>query len=159
MFGEGRHANMEQLYTTHLAPFLTQTSHAFWKTRLHYFKSGLYYQGGMVRYSPPSPPSKRRPFNKLNMQLVLIVELSSQFLIKSRGLEISRHNGTIQKPPLICLNHCNHSGSSSPPDSQQALTWPGCSVTGPGGVGGADHSAGAGHGSQHPADCECQYAG
>ena len=40
---------MEQLYETKLAPFLTQTSHKFWKDRLWYFTQGLYYQGGMVR--------------------------------------------------------------------------------------------------------------
>ena len=50
MFGEGRHPHIERLYETRLAPFLTQTSHAFWRGRLHYFKSGLYYQGGMVRF-------------------------------------------------------------------------------------------------------------
>ena len=64
------------------------------------------------------------------------------------------------KPPRIRLHHYINSSSTSPKRSeQQVLTWPGCSVTGPGGVGGADHSAGAGHGSQHPADCECQDAG
>lgn len=49
MFGEGRHPDMARLYETRLAPYLTQTSHAFWKSRLNYFKTGLYYQGGMVR--------------------------------------------------------------------------------------------------------------
>lgn len=49
MFGEGRHPHIQRLYETRLAPFLTQTSLTFWKTRLHYFRNGLYYQGGMVR--------------------------------------------------------------------------------------------------------------
>ncbi len=40
---------MDRLYETKLAPFMTQTSHKFWKDRLWYFKQGLYYQGGMVR--------------------------------------------------------------------------------------------------------------
>ena len=29
----------------------TQASLAFWRDRLHYFKNGLYYQGGMVKLS------------------------------------------------------------------------------------------------------------
>ena len=55
MFGEGRHPSIARLYETRLAPFLTQTSHAFWKSRLHYFRTGLYYQGGMV-HCPCSTP-------------------------------------------------------------------------------------------------------
>ncbi len=38
-----------QVYETHLAPFLSQTSNSFWSSRLWYFKQGLYFQGGMVR--------------------------------------------------------------------------------------------------------------
>lgn len=48
LFGEGRHADFPRLYERELSPFLTQTSHAFWRDRLHYFRQGLYYQGGMV---------------------------------------------------------------------------------------------------------------
>ena len=62
MFGEGRHPHIEKLYETRLAPFLTQTSHTFWKTRLHYFRTGLYYQGGMVRFErahPSTAPTQR----------------------------------------------------------------------------------------------------
>lgn len=58
LFGEGVHPQAERLYETRLAPFLTQSSTAFWNTRLHYFKSGLYFQGGMVR-SPPCAPALR----------------------------------------------------------------------------------------------------
>ncbi|EIE24752.1 diacylglyceryl-N,N,N-trimethylhomoserine synthesis protein [Coccomyxa subellipsoidea C-169] len=47
LFGEGKHPKVDRLYETKLAPFLTQTSHKFWKDRLWYFKQGLYYQGGM----------------------------------------------------------------------------------------------------------------
>lgn len=47
LFGEGKHSEIERLYEHELAPFLTQASHDFWKNRLHYFKQGLYYQGGM----------------------------------------------------------------------------------------------------------------
>ncbi|KAL6768795.1 BTA1 [Auxenochlorella protothecoides x Auxenochlorella symbiontica] len=47
LFGEGRHADFPRLYERELSPFLTQTSHAFWRDRLHYFRQGLYYQGGM----------------------------------------------------------------------------------------------------------------
>jgi len=47
LFGEGKHSGVERLYERDLAPFLTQTSHNFWKDRLHYFRQGLYYQGGM----------------------------------------------------------------------------------------------------------------
>lgn len=53
LFGEGKHSDVEKLYERKLAPFLTQTSHRFWKDRLWYFKQGLYYQGGMVRNLPP----------------------------------------------------------------------------------------------------------
>lgn len=99
MFGEGRHANMEQLYTSHLAPFLTQTSHAFWKTRLHYFKSGLYYQGGMVRYSPPSTPLPNEDLltrtHQLKMQVVLIVKLPYSSLKNSRDYSKSQRNDKI----------------------------------------------------------------
>ena len=49
MFGEGVHPTVEGLYERQLAPWLSQTSHAFWKQRLSYFRSGLYYHGGMVR--------------------------------------------------------------------------------------------------------------
>ena len=49
MFGEGRHTGVKELFEKKLAPFLTQTSLAFWRGRLWYFQQGLYYQGGMVR--------------------------------------------------------------------------------------------------------------
>lgn len=49
LFGEGRHPNIERLFETRLAPFLSQKGYNFWSTRLWYFKEGLYYQGGMVR--------------------------------------------------------------------------------------------------------------
>lgn len=48
MFGEGRHPNINRLFETRLAPFLSQKAVNFWSTRLWYFKEGLYYQGGMV---------------------------------------------------------------------------------------------------------------
>lgn len=48
MFGEGVHPRIEELFETRLSPFLSQTSNDFWRTRLWYFKQGLYYQGGMV---------------------------------------------------------------------------------------------------------------
>ena len=51
LFGEGKHPQAERLYEHKLAPFLTQTSHKFWKDRLWYFKQGLYYQGGQVSTS------------------------------------------------------------------------------------------------------------
>lgn len=47
MFGEGRHENVERLFETRLAPFLSETSRKFWSPRLHYFRTGLYYKGGM----------------------------------------------------------------------------------------------------------------
>ena len=49
MFGEGRHPGIARLFEHRLAPFMTQTSIQFWRKRLHYFRTGLYYQGGMVR--------------------------------------------------------------------------------------------------------------
>ncbi len=55
MFGEGVHPGAGALFERKLAPFLTQTSLAFWRSRLWYFQQGLYYQGGMVR------PRRRRP--------------------------------------------------------------------------------------------------
>lgn len=54
MFGEGRHPHIERLFETKLAPFLSQSANHFWRSRLWYFKRGLYYQGGMV--SPLAPP-------------------------------------------------------------------------------------------------------
>ncbi len=50
MFGEGRHPNIKQIFEQRLAPFMTQASYKFWECRLWYFKQGLYYQGGMVRF-------------------------------------------------------------------------------------------------------------
>ena len=47
LFGEGRHPRIEQLFESRLGPFLSQKSYDFWAARLWYFKSGLYYQGGM----------------------------------------------------------------------------------------------------------------
>lgn len=47
LFGEGVHRNIEELFETKLAPFLSQTSYEFWSKRLWYFNHGLYYQGGM----------------------------------------------------------------------------------------------------------------
>eukprot|EP01025_Chloroclados_australasicus_P048612 TRINITY_DN5514_c0_g1_i2.p1 TRINITY_DN5514_c0_g1~~TRINITY_DN5514_c0_g1_i2.p1 ORF type:complete len:667 (-),score=70.82 TRINITY_DN5514_c0_g1_i2:573-2573(-) len=47
LFGEGKHPNIEELYSKELAPWLSQTSRLFWDKRLNYFKQGLYYQGGM----------------------------------------------------------------------------------------------------------------
>jgi hypothetical protein len=57
MFGEGVHPGAGALFERKLAPFLTQTSLAFWRSRLWYFQQGLYYQGGMVRprRRPPRP--------------------------------------------------------------------------------------------------------
>ena len=52
MFGEGRHPDIARLFEHRLAPFMTQTSVQFWRKRLHYFRTGLYYQGGMVRHHP-----------------------------------------------------------------------------------------------------------
>lgn len=51
MFGEGRHPHIERLFETKLAPFLSQSATHFWRSRLWYFKRGLYYQGGMVSNS------------------------------------------------------------------------------------------------------------
>jgi betaine lipid synthase len=48
LFGEGRHPDIDRLFETRLAPFLSQKAYNFWSTRLWYFKEGLYYQGGMV---------------------------------------------------------------------------------------------------------------
>ncbi len=61
LFGEGVHPQAARLYETRLAPFLTQSSTAFWNTRMHYFKSGLYYQGGMVLTSSPSSTCPQAP--------------------------------------------------------------------------------------------------
>jgi hypothetical protein len=49
MFGEGVHPGIDVLFETRIAPFLSQKAFTFWSTRLWYFKTGLYYQGGMVR--------------------------------------------------------------------------------------------------------------
>ena len=43
-----QHPHIERLFESRLAPFLSQASYKFWRTRLHYFREGLYYQGGMV---------------------------------------------------------------------------------------------------------------
>ena len=85
MFGEGKHPHIERIYAAKLAPFMSQTSHNFWKSRLHYFKTGLYYHGGMVRHRrtwfplnfenlsevPPPRCSYLQPIPNLKMCLVL----------------------------------------------------------------------------------------
>jgi hypothetical protein len=48
LFGEGKHPDIDRLFETRLAPFLSQKAFNFWNTRTWYFKEGLYYQGGMV---------------------------------------------------------------------------------------------------------------
>ncbi len=55
MFGEGVHTGVGELFEKKLAPFLTQTSLTFWRSRLWYFQQGLYYQGGMVPPWGPAP--------------------------------------------------------------------------------------------------------
>ena len=55
MFGEGVHTGVGELFEKKLAPFLTQTSLTFWRSRQWYFQQGLYYQGGMVRPWAPHP--------------------------------------------------------------------------------------------------------
>ena len=47
LFGEGRHRDAQRLFDRELSPFLSQSAFSFWAPRLHYFTSGLYYQGGM----------------------------------------------------------------------------------------------------------------
>ena len=47
LFGEGKHPRAAELFERELAPFLSQSALRFWRARLHYFKTGLYYQGGM----------------------------------------------------------------------------------------------------------------
>ncbi|CAG9467464.1 unnamed protein product [Pedinophyceae sp. YPF-701] len=47
LFGEGKHEDIERLYERELAPWLSENSLKFWNSRLHYFRGGLYYQGGM----------------------------------------------------------------------------------------------------------------
>lgn len=54
MFGEGRHPDIDRLFETRLAPFLSHKAFSFWSTRLWYFKEGLYYQGGMVSDDRPA---------------------------------------------------------------------------------------------------------
>jgi betaine lipid synthase len=48
LFGEGKHPDIDRLFETRLAPFLSQKAFNFWSSRTWYFKEGLYYQGGMV---------------------------------------------------------------------------------------------------------------
>ncbi|WPT16758.1 hypothetical protein PSENEW3_00004766 [Picochlorum sp. SENEW3] len=47
LFGEGRHENFPELFEKKLAPFLSQNSLKFWRTKQYYFRDGLYYHGGM----------------------------------------------------------------------------------------------------------------
>lgn len=49
MFGEGVHPHIQAMYQSKLRQRLTPASAAFWDTRLRYFRSGLYFHGGMVR--------------------------------------------------------------------------------------------------------------
>ncbi len=47
LFGKGKHPSIDALFEKELAPFLSQNSLRFWRSKLHYFKRGLYYSGGM----------------------------------------------------------------------------------------------------------------
>ena len=47
IFGQGKHPDIEKVFAKELAPFLSHNSLQFWKSRLRYFKDGLYYHGGM----------------------------------------------------------------------------------------------------------------
>jgi betaine lipid synthase len=47
LFGEGKHPNFERIFEAELAPFLSQKAIKFWKSHAYYFKSGLYFHGGM----------------------------------------------------------------------------------------------------------------
>ncbi|KAJ7518535.1 hypothetical protein O6H91_21G073200 [Diphasiastrum complanatum] len=49
LFGEGVHPNFLKLLERDLAPFLSQGAIKFWQKKARYFKSGLYYHGGMGR--------------------------------------------------------------------------------------------------------------
>ena len=42
-----QHPRAEELFERELAPFLSESAFKFWSRRLHYFRDGLYYQGGM----------------------------------------------------------------------------------------------------------------
>ena len=48
MFGDGVHNDIHTIFAEQLDPWLSHASSEFWSTRLHYFKKGLYLQGGMV---------------------------------------------------------------------------------------------------------------
>ena len=61
MFGEGQHPHMRAVYERDLAPWLSETANAFWGSRLWYFRSGLYYQGGMVRLGCCTPQKASNP--------------------------------------------------------------------------------------------------
>jgi len=47
LFGEGKHEDFPALFEKHLAPFMTQKSIKFWRSKMYYFRDGLYYHGGM----------------------------------------------------------------------------------------------------------------
>ena len=51
MFGEGKHEDIDTLYASKLAPFLSTVSKNFWNKKKHYFKSGLYNHGSMGKVS------------------------------------------------------------------------------------------------------------
>lgn len=50
LFGEGKHPHIKSLFERQLAPFMSQAGIRFWRPRLHYFREGLYYQGGMGKF-------------------------------------------------------------------------------------------------------------
>ena len=47
LFGEGRHPNFPSLFESELAPWMSQKAIKFWRSHSYYFKTGLYYHGGM----------------------------------------------------------------------------------------------------------------
>lgn len=47
LFGEGKHPDFPEIFERELAPFLSQKSIKFWRSRMYYFKDSLYYHGGM----------------------------------------------------------------------------------------------------------------
>lgn len=51
LFGEGKHPDFVHIFETKLAPFMSESSRAFWEKKHYYFRDGLYRHGSMGKVS------------------------------------------------------------------------------------------------------------
>ena len=51
LFGEGIHEEFQEIFESKLAPYMSESSRAFWEKKHYYFRDGLYKHGSMGKVS------------------------------------------------------------------------------------------------------------